>query len=230
MVEVTTVPRSRHLEEKRSIGDSFKDFLSQQSRLQHPSVSPLLYATPPEPQIAVVWGWNPSTVPLSALLSAHPRPLAWHEAAPIARTVAEVLASVFATAGNLYAGPLTPNRVFCTPAGHVTQLLWSVQSITYSPCRGFEPHGPPELGLDPGSQDARTDVYFFGLFLYGLLTGERLYSDLDVLEFSTHIRDPSAHLTRLEGLDPRATRLLSRAVAPRPADRFEKVEDMLAQL
>jgi hypothetical protein len=91
--------------------------------------------------------------------------------------------------------------------------------------------------LEPGQEqhDARTDVYQIGLILYEMLTLERAYTADAVREIARYVQLARAGLVRaVRDVDSRAdvglAAVIGRALAPKPEDRYARLEDLTADL
>ena len=80
--------------------------------------------------------------------------------------------------------------------------------------------------------DQRTDIYSLGVVLYELLTGEVPYSgDNFVAVAMQHLHEPvPSVLDRRRGVPVRLDLAVQRAMAKDPADRFESMEQLIAEL
>ncbi|MBI3185447.1 MAG: serine/threonine protein kinase [Myxococcales bacterium] len=76
----------------------------------------------------------------------------------------------------------------------------------------------PEQRVDAKSADHRADVYSLGVVLYELVVGEVPLGNFD---------PPS---TRKPGVDRRIDDIVARCLKPLPADRYQKVSDLIAEL
>ncbi len=80
--------------------------------------------------------------------------------------------------------------------------------------------------------DAHTDIYSLGVVLYELLVGEVPYAgDTFVAVAMRHVNDPVPSVgERQPEIPPRIDWALQRAMAKRPEDRFETMDDFVAEL
>jgi len=83
---------------------------------------------------------------------------------------------------------------------------------------GTQAYMAPEQRVDAKSADHRADVFSLGVILYELLVGE-----LPVGHF-----DPPSQ--RRSGVDPRLDAIVERCLKPAPAERYQKVSELLAAL
>jgi serine/threonine protein kinase len=80
--------------------------------------------------------------------------------------------------------------------------------------------------------DARADLFSLGLVMYHALTGQPLYRGTTLAEiFYAAASGPTAEqLADLERLPPIAAKVLARALAPDPADRYASADEFAADL
>jgi eukaryotic-like serine/threonine-protein kinase len=80
--------------------------------------------------------------------------------------------------------------------------------------------------------DAHTDIYSLGVVMYELLVGEVPYTgDTFVAVAMRHVNDPVPSVAeRRPDVPPRIDWALQRAMAKRPDDRFETMDDFVAEL
>ncbi len=76
----------------------------------------------------------------------------------------------------------------------------------------------PEQQVDAKMVDGRADIYSLGVMLYEMLVGEVPRGNFD---------PPSA---RAPGIDRRLDAIVARCLKPAPADRYQKVSELLAEL
>lgn len=76
--------------------------------------------------------------------------------------------------------------------------------------------------------DSRTDVYSTGVVLYELLTGAMLYKEEPVIPLLEKVRkgDIPPPTTRRPDLHPELVRIIMKAVAKKPEDRFNSAREM----
>ncbi len=86
--------------------------------------------------------------------------------------------------------------------------------------------------LDSRPVDARTDIFAFGCLLYELLTGQRAFDgETPARVVSAILNEVPARLSeRMEVAPPLLDRLVERALAKAPGDRWQSMSDLCAQL
>jgi len=124
----------------------------------------------------------------------------------------------------------TSGRVILTDFG-VAKILTGTQFTATGTVLGTPAYMAPEQGLgQPG--DGRSDIYSLGVMLYEMATGRLPFdADTPLAVVMKHIHDPLP-LPRLVAPDlPESLeRVILRALAKDPADRYDRVEGMLADL
>jgi serine/threonine-protein kinase len=121
-------------------------------------------------------------------------------------------------------------RVILTDFG-VAKILTGTQFTATGTVLGTPAYMAPEQGLgQPG--DGRSDIYSLGVMLYEMATGRLPFdADTPLAVVMKHIHDPLP-LPRLvtPDLPESLERVILRALAKDPADRYDRVEAMLADL
>jgi len=90
----------------------------------------------------------------------------------------------------------------------------------------------PEQVLEERELDARSDVYSLGIIVYYMLAGQAPYnSDTPMRVMYRHIHDPVPRLdTQRLGLPPKINKVLARAMAKRPDDRYSSAGELAAAM
>jgi serine/threonine-protein kinase len=86
--------------------------------------------------------------------------------------------------------------------------------------------------VNSGPTDPRSDLYSVGVSLYELVTGQRPFrATTGFALMLAHLKEePTPPLDVLPGLDPELNRLILKAMAKNPADRFQSAADMRSAL
>ncbi len=90
----------------------------------------------------------------------------------------------------------------------------------------------PEQIRPDGKLDGRADLYAVGVMLYEALTGKLPFSELgvyDMMDAHLHRKVPSVCALRPD-VPAALERVIERAMAKRPGDRYQTADDMLAAL
>lgn len=80
--------------------------------------------------------------------------------------------------------------------------------------------------------DARSDVYAVGVVMYELVTGDVPFTDQEIGHIVwRHLNEmPELPSRRAQGVDPRLERIIMKALAKRPDDRFASMRELRAAL
>jgi serine/threonine-protein kinase len=136
--------------------------------------------------------------------------------------------------GNLYlvGPPGSPHCIKIIDFG----LSKDLRNVGYGPASvnlvlGTAQYMAPEQVLaDP--VDERTDIYAFGVVLFGMLTGALpfdLKPGIDL--FCQHLFSPAPHPSRLlKDVDPRLEQLILRCLRKHPENRYESMQQLLDEL
>ena len=144
------------------------------------------------------------------------RALNIRRALDLASQLADALAEAHAC--QLVHGALTPAAVIVTSKGHAKILDF-----------GLTPLDPDEAGQ---SVDHRTDIFALGAVLYGMLTGREPFAGSNASDIGLKVEQSTPPAPSL--LNPAVPNALdtivARAMAKHPADRYESVAEMAAEL
>ena len=166
-------------------------------------------------------------------------PLSLHEALRVGLQVTRAL--VVAHKHGIVHRDLKPGGIVITPEGApkvadfgLAKDLWAITGDMTGPeeTLGTVRYMPPEQVKNARTADHRADLYSLGATLFHALTGKPPYTgrnDLELLGAVINGTLPQFDPTRAE-LPPRLGRLLARAMAARPEDRFQHASDMEAEL
>jgi serine/threonine-protein kinase len=158
------------------------------------------------------------------------------EVIPIARAVSDALA--YAHRAGVLHRDIKPSNIIITPDGHVWLTDFGVarmaeageSTLSRDMMVGTPQYIAPEQARGEGNLDARTDIYSLGVVLYEMLVGQVPFqADTPFAVIHDHIFTPLP-LPRSQRPDlPEAVeRLLLKALAKDPDDRFQSVDELLA--
>jgi serine/threonine protein kinase/tetratricopeptide (TPR) repeat protein len=124
----------------------------------------------------------------------------------------------------------TGGRAILTDFG-IAKMLASTGSTATGAVMGTPAYMAPEQGMgNPG--DARSDLYSLGVMMFEMLTGRLPYeADTPLAVILKHINDPLPNPRALApSLPEPLERVLFKALAKNPDDRFQAVDEMLARM
>ena len=129
-----------------------------------------------------------------------------------------------------------PGNVMITGDGHViltdfgiAKIISATKLTASGAMVGTPAYMSPEQGRgEPG--DERSDIYALGVMLYQLLVGRLPYdADTPIALVLKHINDPLPLPTALRpDLSPELERVIDKALAKQPEDRYQTVDAMTA--
>jgi serine/threonine protein kinase/WD40 repeat protein len=120
--------------------------------------------------------------------------------------------------------PLPPELASLTPRSLGAGSLTEHDTVMGSP-----PYMAPEQWMDAKAVDRRTDVYALGVLAYEVLTGRLPFRGKTLTDIATaHAQQPLPALGR--GLPPALDRVLAKAMAKAPDDRYPEALALGAEL
>jgi serine/threonine-protein kinase len=174
---------------------------------------------------------------LAAILDEQGR-LSVARAIAIARNVADALAA--AAAHGVVHRDLTPSNIF-VGEGDATKIADFGLARIDDPSSRAEPalgglcgtagYMSPEQGLGEPC-DSRSDIYSLGVILFRIVAGKLPFDGRTFPELvARHVGDPVPRAVGMEGAAPDALqRVIERAMAKRPSERYQTVDEMLLAL
>lgn len=163
----------------------------------------------------------------------------WSRAADIIARCAEILAATHEATG-LSHRALKPSNIWLTPTGEVLVLDFGIAElgVTAVPPRDgpvfVEYRAPEQIDGDPG--DARSDVFALAVLLSELTTGVHPFAGSSAFQVARQmlIWGPPSMPELTRGMSAagarEAERLLTRALARTPTERFANVQEFLQAL
>jgi eukaryotic-like serine/threonine-protein kinase len=131
---------------------------------------------------------------------------------------------------------IKPENVFITRRGEIRLLDFGVAGIfpvartpASTPLFGTPGYMAPEQALGQAEKvDARTDLWAVGALLFRMLTGRTVHQGPSLIEqlVDAGTRSVAPFASLLVGAEPELTRLMDRALAFDPADRFPDAAQM----
>jgi non-specific serine/threonine protein kinase len=176
------------------------------------------------------------------------KPVPWQRAVAIAIAVGQALAA--AHAGRAVHRGLKPSNIWLQKEGTVIVSDCSIARFTEMPKRSrTKSIGPrvdfadtliplaalaymsPEQGRGD-NVDARTDIFSLGAILYEMLTGRHPFDARNSLSRMSAIleAEPPPLTSRLGSIPQDLDRIVRRALAKEPSDRYGSMQDLLTQL
>ncbi len=158
------------------------------------------------------------------------------EAVRVIRDLASALA--FAHSRGMIHRDIKPANIMLDSDGRVVLTDFGIARIVSGPTMtasgsmvGTPAYMSPEQGLgQPG--DNRSDIYSLGVVLYQLVTGTTPYdADTPIAIVLKHVNDPLPPPTSINAEIPEALeRIIFRALAKSPEERYQKIEEMIEHL
>ena len=162
--------------------------------------------------------------------------LSQDEVVPIVRAVSGALA--YAHGSGVLHRDIKPSNIIIPPTGHVWLTDFGVarmaeageSTLSRDVMVGTPQYIAPEQAKGDMGLDARTDIYSLGVVLYEMLVGQVPFqADTPFAVIHDHIFTPlPLPRSRKPDLPEPVERLLLKALAKDPDDRFQSVEELLA--
>jgi serine/threonine protein kinase len=213
--------RERFLQEARAAG-----------RLSHPGIVAIFDALEDaesrEPFLVMEYVGGE---PLSKVLREAGGKLPAEDALHFALEIAEALA--YAHSHGVVHGDIKPANILITEDGHAKVADFGVARFNHGLVTntgkifGSPAYMAPEQ-LSGGAPDARSDLFSLGVMLYSMLTGFRPFqgNTAETVCFKVMNVEPVPVTSFQAGLEPGLDRIVSRAIAKDPRDRYQSGSEM----
>jgi serine/threonine protein kinase len=167
------------------------------------------------------------------------KPIAWQAAVQLLLPVAGALG--YAHSQNMIHRDVKPANILLTQSGHpmlsdfgIAKLLDLAETVDLtgtSAAIGTPEYMAPEQA-SAKTVDHRADIYALGIVLYEMVTGRRPFTaDTPMAVLIMHARDPLPSPKKYApGLSDRAEKILLKALAKPPEDRFQTMAEFSAAL
>ncbi|MFC1879367.1 protein kinase [Chloroflexota bacterium] len=157
----------------------------------------------------------------------------------IARILSDVLAGLeFAHIQGIVHRDIKPANIMLSRQGQavltdfgIAQIVGGTQYTVSGALMGTLHYMAPEQGLE-GHCDKRSDIYSLGIVLYEMLTGKPPFdADTPLAILLKHVNDPLPLPRKLNPQIPESIeRVVLKALAKSPDDRYQSAEEMAAEL
>ena len=153
----------------------------------------------------------------------------------VVRIVLDVLeAMAYAHSEGMIHRDVKPANILLTRRGEavltdfgIAQIIGGTQYTVSGALMGTLSYMAPEQGLE-GHCDARSDIYSLGIVLYEMLTGEPPFdAETPLAILMKHVNDPlPLPRQRVPDVPEPLERVVLKALAKRPGDRYQSAEEM----
>ncbi len=165
------------------------------------------------------------------------RPIPWREAVRLTLGVARALDH--AHAQGVIHRDMKPANVMVLASGETKIMDFGIASVEEARARLTAPgdflgtplYMAPEQALE-GSADQRTDIFSLGAIAYTLLTGRPPFEGSNLLQLAARVvkDDPPPPSSLVPGIPAEVDRVVARAMAKAPEDRYPDARSMAAEL
>jgi tetratricopeptide (TPR) repeat protein len=215
--------------------DRFRREILLAARLQHPHVVPLLTAGSAGDLLYYVMPFIKGESLRARLAREGELPL--RDAVRILRDVADALA--FAHAEGVVHRDIKPDNVLLvgghalvTDFGVAKAVAAAVPLTSLGVALGTPAYMAPEQAVASPQVDHRADIYALGVMAYEMLAGQPPFTGPNLQAvLSAHVMEEPEPVTKYRGTVPAGvTQLVTRCLAKKPADRFQRAEELIPLL